>query len=98
MPVALSGLTWELDGANWTERQDIGPAARWGHAMSFDADRARIVMFGGNRAAPDAAEELLGDGSCERKPPGKVVSRELADSLPSAAADPEAVNLAPVQF
>jgi hypothetical protein len=58
---ALFGLTWELDGKNWTQRQDIGPLARSGHAMSFDADRSRIVLFGGNLAPPGQAAELVGD-------------------------------------
>jgi len=39
--------TWGFDGLRWTQLQDIGPAARSGHAMAFDADRAKAVMFGG---------------------------------------------------
>ncbi len=31
----------------WTQRQDIGPSARFGHAMAFDTARGRTVLFGG---------------------------------------------------
>jgi len=39
--------TWTFDGTHWTHRQDIGPLARLSHAMSFDAARRTIVLFGG---------------------------------------------------
>ena len=59
------GNTWEWNGAHWTQRQDIGPGARWGHAMAFDSIRRRVVIFGGlpvfpidGEAVPD---QLLGD-------------------------------------
>lgn len=32
----------------WTQKQDIGPMPRIGHAMTYDANRGRIVLFGGN--------------------------------------------------
>ena len=57
-------LTWEWNGERWTARQDMGPLARWGHAMVFDGARARIVLFGGlpvSPAAADAADRALGD-------------------------------------
>jgi hypothetical protein len=31
----------------WTQRQDIGPRARAGHAAAYDAGRHRTVLFGG---------------------------------------------------
>jgi hypothetical protein len=31
----------------WTQRQDIGPAARASSTMAFDQVRNRIVLFGG---------------------------------------------------
>ena len=43
----LFGDTWEWDGARWTERQDIGPQARWQHAIVCDATRNSLVLFGG---------------------------------------------------
>jgi Galactose oxidase, central domain len=32
----------------WTQKQDMGPAARVGHAMSYDSMRGRTVLFGGD--------------------------------------------------
>jgi hypothetical protein len=40
--------TWEWDGARWLQLQDIGPAARGGHAMAYDLARQRAVLFGGS--------------------------------------------------
>jgi N-acetylneuraminic acid mutarotase len=41
------GDTWEWDNENWTQLEDIGPPARWGHGMAYDAARQRVVVFGG---------------------------------------------------
>jgi hypothetical protein len=42
------GDTWEWDGANWTEVPLAkGPTRRSGHAMAYDAQRSRVVLFGG---------------------------------------------------
>ena len=62
-PPRLFGQSWEWDGQHWTSRQDIGPAPRWGHAVAFDSDRVRPVLFGGLAAAPGdaSADHLLGD-------------------------------------
>ncbi len=62
-PAALFGLTWEFAGTDWTERQDIGPAPRHRHAMAYDTQRGRVVMFGGNSAPPATATaaDLLAD-------------------------------------
>jgi hypothetical protein len=49
--------TWTCDGTHWTHRQDIGPVARFSHAMAFDAARRTMVLFGGR----DATENPLGD-------------------------------------
>src|SRR5262245_55609584 len=32
----------------WTEKQDIGPKPRAGHAMTHDSGRNRVVLFGGD--------------------------------------------------
>ena len=40
----------------WTQKQDVGPSARWRHGMAFDAVRQRVLSFGG-----EAADGLLGD-------------------------------------
>jgi hypothetical protein len=31
----------------WTKKQEIGPPARFGHAMAYDSNRGRTVLFGG---------------------------------------------------
>ncbi len=58
-PAALFGDTWEWDGQQWVERQDMGPQARWLHAMAFDSTRSRLVLFGGTPAL--ARDSSLGD-------------------------------------
>jgi hypothetical protein len=32
----------------WTQKQDMGPRPRVGHAMTYDATRQRVVLFGGD--------------------------------------------------
>lgn len=39
--------TWEWDSESWTRRAVGGPAARTGHAMSFDSVRGMTIVFGG---------------------------------------------------
>jgi galactose oxidase-like protein len=46
-PRSAFGDTWEWDGQNWTQMADTGPPARAFHAMAYDADRGRTVLFGG---------------------------------------------------
>jgi hypothetical protein len=42
------GDTWEWDGTSWLERSPaVSPIPRFGHAMAYDAARARVVLFGG---------------------------------------------------
>jgi hypothetical protein len=36
-----------MTGFFWTQRQDIGPTARQGHAMAFDPIRRKTVLYGG---------------------------------------------------
>ena len=38
---------WEWDGTTWTEQIVLRPAARFGHTLSYDAIRQRIVLSGG---------------------------------------------------
>jgi hypothetical protein len=44
-----AGQTWELarDTWMWTQRQDMGPLARAPHALAYDSQRDRVVLFGG---------------------------------------------------
>ena len=32
----------------WTQREDIGPSPRVGHAMTYDSARSQTVLFGGD--------------------------------------------------
>jgi hypothetical protein len=32
----------------WTQKEDIGPSPRYGHAMAYEAARQRVVLFGGS--------------------------------------------------
>ncbi len=41
------GDTWEYDGTAWTKVAVAGPPARQAHAMVYDAQRRRVVLFGG---------------------------------------------------
>ena len=45
---ATANDTWEWDGASWTERHPAtSPPGRFGHAMTYDAARHEVVLFGG---------------------------------------------------
>jgi Kelch motif len=33
----------------WTQKEDIGPSGRFGHAMTYDSSRSRTILFGGAR-------------------------------------------------
>ena len=39
--------TWEWDGNEWIQVADTGPSPRIGHAMAYDSERDKIVLFGG---------------------------------------------------
>ena len=39
--------TWEWNGSEWTQTADIGPSPRMGHALAYDSQRQRVVLFGG---------------------------------------------------
>lgn len=41
------GDTWEWDGNDWTQVEDVGPSARELHGMVYAPDRKRTVLFGG---------------------------------------------------
>lgn len=46
----LFGDTWEWDGESWTDvtPADDSPSRRVSHALSYDAGRERVVLFGGS--------------------------------------------------
>ncbi len=49
--------TWEWTGSHWIQRFPAHkPAARSAHAMVYDSNRSRIVMFGGRADSADLAD------------------------------------------
>ena len=43
----LAADIWEWDGTTWTQKTASGPVARYGHAMAYDSNLHRTIMFGG---------------------------------------------------
>jgi hypothetical protein len=41
------GDTWTWDGTTWSQVATTGPQARSAHAMAYDVQRGRVMMFGG---------------------------------------------------
>lgn len=94
--------SWEWDGQHWTQRQDIGPGFRWGHAMAFDGNRGCTVLYGGASLAPAAAKvasHLLGDtweeqGTPSNPQPQPGVSRiAKLEVTPATASAGESVTI-----
>jgi N-acetylneuraminic acid mutarotase len=46
----VHGDTWQWADGEWTKLQEVGPAPRFQHAMAFDTDQRRLVLFGGQNA------------------------------------------------
>ena len=51
----------------WTQKQDVGPTGRIFPAMTFDASRERVVLFGGcggtdGHYARSSASRVYSDG------------------------------------
>ncbi|MEZ5962498.1 MAG: kelch repeat-containing protein [Planctomycetota bacterium] len=55
--------TWEWDGIDWRQIQAPGPARRYGHAMAYDAERERVVLFGGHGEFSDLGDTWTWDGT-----------------------------------
>jgi hypothetical protein len=53
--------SWIFDGKRWSQRQDIGPGPRWGHALALDSSRRQTVLFGGLRLAVSGAGDPFAD-------------------------------------
>lgn len=51
------GDTWVWDGRDWRQASNNGPGPRFGHAMSYDRARRKIVLYGGR----DNSGRALGD-------------------------------------
>jgi hypothetical protein len=46
----MHGDSWQWAGGEWKKLQEIGPARRIQHAMAFDTNQSRLVLFGGQDA------------------------------------------------
>ncbi|MBI3651572.1 MAG: hypothetical protein HY231_11200 [Acidobacteria bacterium] len=57
------GDTWEWDGNGWREASQTGPAPRSGQAMTFDAHRRRVILFGGENENGALADTWEWDGN-----------------------------------
>ena len=51
LPPVRFGDTWGWDGEAWTQLADIGPGPRASHALAYDSQRKRTVLFGGGPVA-----------------------------------------------
>jgi hypothetical protein len=60
---SLFNDTWEWDGENWTQYEDIGPVPRSRHGMVYDSKRQRTVLFGGSAGKLNLNDTWEYDGS-----------------------------------
>lgn len=58
----VTGDTWEWDGKTWTRVSESGPPPRAAHAMTYDSQRKKIVLFGGDGAAGTLGDTWEWDG------------------------------------
>jgi hypothetical protein len=66
---ASTDTTWEWDGARWNllcagGTECPSPSPRWGAAMAYDAERGRMVVFGGKGASSDLSDTWEWDPTC----------------------------------
>src|SRR5690606_34953089 len=47
VPPRRLGDTWSFDAGGWQPEVGPGPGLRSGHALVFDANRQRVLLFGG---------------------------------------------------
>jgi hypothetical protein len=59
----------------WTQKQDIGPSSRTSHGLTYDGERKRVVLFGGDPGGPPFADTWSWDGA---------LWTQVADTGPSA--------------
>jgi len=50
--------TWAWDGSRWTEHRVDGPGPRFMHAMAWDGERRRVVLYGGGRDEKDGTRRI----------------------------------------
>jgi hypothetical protein len=47
----------------WTQKQDIGPSSRTSHGLTYDGERERVILFGGDPGGPPFADTWSWDGA-----------------------------------
>ncbi|HEX7837549.1 MAG TPA: kelch repeat-containing protein [Kofleriaceae bacterium] len=60
------GDTWEWDGTQWvnlTANTEFGPAARFGHTLTYDTALRSIVLFGGYGETASLSDTWVWDGN-----------------------------------
>jgi len=77
------GDTWEWNGDDWTQRLDLttSPPARWAHAMAYDNDRQRTILFGGLTGTTTAFDDTW-------EYDGRTWTQVTSSPRPSARWDP----------
>lgn len=80
--------TWEFDGVRWAQRfTATTPPARGGHAMAWDSNHDRIIMFGGHHASGEQLNDTwVFEGNDWRQI--QTPNAPSARFLPGAAYDP----------
>ena len=77
------GDSWQWVHSTWSKVTELGPGARYVHSMTYDTDRARVVLFGGQHIASGQAGGYARDGDTWEAPaiPGPVPSGPGPDNL-----------------
>ena len=56
------GDTWRWGANGWLKAQDIGPAPRWGHGMTYRTQAGKAMLFGGTTLFAPAQDAALSPG------------------------------------
>src|SRR5262249_50059757 len=67
----------------WTQKQDIGASSRVSHGVTYDAERNRVLLFGGDPGGRPLADTWSWDGSLwtQLADTGPLARRDLAMTL-----------------
>ncbi|MCX5743066.1 MAG: hypothetical protein NT062_11300, partial [Proteobacteria bacterium] len=64
---SLSAEVWEWDGAGWMHRATtVGPSARSGHAVAYEASSHQLIAFGGSSGFQGLTDTWRWDGETWR--------------------------------
>lgn len=59
--------TWKYDGTTWQQRSSGGPKPRWDAAMTYDAARGEVVLYGGTEDQGTFGDTWVWNGSYWRE-------------------------------